>query len=354
MAQTKVTMTAMQLHAMLLIALVHHKIVGIYGGTGIGKSSIPIQVAEQLGWEVMIWYPALKESVDFGGYPVEGKDAQKRAFMRMVAAHDLHRILYADKPLLVIIDELDKCDVSVMNAIAQIILSRTVNGQTISEHVRFVITGNRLEDKCGGRPQPEHLKARQCIIELQPDIKSWKRWALSHGVSIETVGYFDLKPQLLFDAKPNVRELVNTCNPRSAVALDNSLKNGLILDNFREKDERISPYAMAVATGDVGRDVAMEYLTFLDVRKKLPSVDQILLNPATAPLPKQADITYMLCSALVHRLKAKPTIIGNCLQYTSRMTEDFKVMFAKVASMEVPEVNQNTEFNQYMAEIDTL
>jgi hypothetical protein len=340
------------LNASTLFALLHatwnnpkelgQKIYYIVGGSGIGKTQIPKQVAAELGYDFHEMFPAQKESVDFGGYPNpstmevgKGKKAETVDVMDLIPTRDLAVLKYATKWTVVMMDEMDKCELPVHNVLSQLFESRKINGEPISPFIIFVATGNRLEDKAGGRPLPNQLKRRMCIIEI--------------------TGYFSqLAPQELFSNEVAARDLVNESNPRSVVKLGESLKGGLLFENFNEDGERETPYALSVAAGEVGKTVAMNFLKWMQIRKNAVSIKEVLLNPAKAPLPKNIDLTYMLIGGLVHTLKSRPAAIVQIVPYVQRLNKEMQAMFARFASAEAGEINQYAEFSEFFIELDAF
>jgi hypothetical protein len=338
------------------------KIYYIVGGSGVGKTQIPHQVAKELGYDAVEMYPAQKENVDFSGFPNKGemtigkgKKAETLSVMDLLPSRDLAILKYATKYTVVILDELDKCEMAVHNAISQLIESRKINGEPISPYIIFVATGNRLEDNAGGRPLPNQLKRRMCIIEVKPCAVSWAKWAVKNGVPIEVVGYFSqVAPQHLFSNEVKPRELVNESNPRSVVKLGQSLDGGLLFDNFREDDERETPYALAVASGEVGKPVAQTFLKWMSIRKGAIKASDVFLNPDKTALPDKIDHAFILIGALVHTLKTRPAGVVNAVRYVTRMSKEMQCMFANYAIAEAGEVTEYAEFNEFTIELDAF
>jgi len=56
-----------------------------------------------------------------------------------------------------------------------------------------------------------------------------------------------------------------------------------------------------VPNGGIGRGAAIEFTGFLRVFRSLPSLDGILLNPATAPVPDEPSALCAVATGLARR-----------------------------------------------------
>ena len=82
--------------------------------------------------------------------------------------------------------------------------------------------------------------------------------------------------------------------------------------------------------GTVGEGAAAEYLSFARLAADLPSSDEILLNPDSAPVPESPASMYAVCTMLDK--KATVNSIGRLLTYIERLPLEFQVLFVKSAA----------------------
>jgi hypothetical protein len=81
---------------------------------------------------------------------------------------------------------------------------------------------------------------------------------------------------------------------------------------------------MACYTGIVGQAAALELTGFLRVFAEMPSVDQVLLNPATAPVPEDLSALYAITTALARR--ADENTLTLIYTYLKRLPPEFVVV----------------------------
>jgi hypothetical protein len=79
----------------------------------------------------------------------------------------------------------------------------------------------------------------------------------------------------------------------------------------------------------IGTERAMEFISFLRIYQNLPDPDEVLKDPAAAPIPSEPGYLYALCGALSHR--ANKNNIENLIAYADRLTEEFSVLLVKDA-----------------------
>jgi hypothetical protein len=65
--------------------------------------------------------------------------------------------------------------------------------------------------------------------------------------------------------------------------------------------------------GLVGKAVAPEFFSFLKLCEELPSIDEILLSPKTAPIPDDPSAAIAIATAIGHVMS--PQNIAPCDEY---------------------------------------
>ena len=84
---------------------------------------------------------------------------------------------------------------------------------------------------------------------------------------------------------------------------------------------------MEVLAGAAGAGFAAEFLGFLKIYRSLPSIDQILLDPTGAPVPKDPAALYAVGAALTRKFTRANA--GRMFTYAARIwaTEKAEVLF---------------------------
>lgn len=308
--------------------LIEHKMTFmVIGKVGIGKTSISAQAAEEVGCNVIVETPHLKEPTDYHGYPF----AISKTQADFLPIGTLHTILTTKERTHVIFDELDKAPIETMNAVAQLILQREVNGRKVPEYVTFSATGNLRSDRAGSNYMPTHLVDRfNCIFRLEPDVNDWSVWALNQGYPLEFVAFNRFKSNYLLEGQ-NVdlaKDLIKSPTPRTIAAFGDLLKAGL--DDFN------------VLAACAGADYASEYLAFLKLFQEIPDPDSIFLNPKGAPVPTDPSVLYALATTLAKNVT--PNSMQAFITYLQRLNKPQEVMAVVLAIKNNPQLTQTKAY----------
>ena len=211
----------------------------ITGAPGVGKSDIVQQAATTAGADLIIEHPVVADPTDFKGLPfvVAGDRAEFLPF------GSLRQLIEATSPLVYFLDDLGQAPPAVQAAAMQLILARRINGHVVSDQVTFIAATNRRSDRAGVTGLLEPVKSRfATIINLEPDLDDWVKWALSagqpypggqweanafdpaldNGFPTELTAFIRFRPALLHDFKPTA-DLVNTSSPRTIANVGRSM-----------------------------------------------------------------------------------------------------------------------------------
>lgn len=302
----------------------------ITGAPGIGKSDVVAQAATAAGADLILSHPAVADPTDAKGLPwvVDGHAT-------FLPFGELHRALHADVPTVWFLDDLGQASPAVQASYMQLLLARRVNGHVLSPLVTFVAATNRRTDRAGVSGILEPVKSRfACIVELEAHIDDWSAWAIDHAVPPELIAFLRFRPDLL-SAFVASADLTNCPMPRTWSAVARLLALQL-------------PPAIQLAAiaGAVGEPAAVEFLAFLRLYHELPSVDQILIDPDSVPVPTSPATLYALSSALASR--TTDGNFGRIARYVERMMADgrgeFGVLTVRDAMRRQPSVTQTTAF----------
>ena len=305
----------------------------IKGKPGIGKSDIVDQATSEANAELIISHPVVDEPIDYKGLPFKLDDSTAD----FLPFGNLKRLINATEDTVFFLDDLGQASVDVQKACMQLILARRINGYVISDKVTFLAATNRKEDKAGVTGILEPVKSRFIsIVELDVNAEDWVNWALTHDQPTELISFIKFRPQLLDDFKPS-KDIVNSPFPRTVTHLGKIQAAGL------------KPHLEFEAfAGAAGEAFAVEYCAFLQVIRELPSVDQIVLNPHTTPVPEKADSQYALAFALARR--ANDNNFQAIHIYLKRMEVEFSVSCVKAATDRDPSLCNTRPFLQWSSE----
>jgi hypothetical protein len=224
----------------------------IWGPPGVGKSSIVSRVASVTDMAVIDVRLSQLAPTDLRGLPVPA-DGVSRWFPPEFLPTGGNGILF--------LDELNMAAPTMQGVAQQLILDRRVGSYTLPDGWFVWAAGNRKEDRASVFEMPAPLANRFVHVEVEPDLESFRKWAMTPSASgvvpidERITSFLAFRPQLLhsIDAKRPAWP-----SPRSWEMASSLLGAGL-------------PIAPAVGEG-----AASEFDGFCSVYALLPALDAIL------------------------------------------------------------------------------
>ncbi len=305
-------MTPAKLITLLKDAIINREQLLIVGPPGIGKTDIIKTVAADLKADVILSHPAVSDPTDYKGLPFKSADGSHAAFMPF---GETWRAINANKLTLWFIDDLGQAAEAVQKALMQLLLGRRLNGHALSENVVFVGATNDIGQRAGVSGLIEPVKSRwDSILFLEPSIDDWCTWAYNNGQPPELIAFLRSRPALLSSFEPT-KAIINQPCPRTWASVGRRLARGI--NDFD------------LFSGAVGKGATTELLAFLKLAAEAPSLDSILMNPASANIPKEPSLLYLVAVGLAQR--ANKTNMGRVMQYLQRLPQSFRVLSVRDA-----------------------
>lgn len=317
-------MNPSQLKKLLSVAFKHGQRVLIKGSPGIGKSDIVEQAAADLDAVLQISHPAVSDPTDYKGMPavINGDGSPKAEFLPF---GDLNKLINADRLTIAFLDDLGQAPPAVQAAVMQLIQARRVNGHKLSKHVVFCAATNDTTHMAGVSGLLEPVKSRwDTIVELDVKVDDWCTWAYDNQMPDEIIAFIRFRPELLNQFKPT-REIKNSPCPRTVAAVGRWIKCGV-----KDYD---------VIAGAAGEGFATELVAFLKLYAEMPSLDEILMNPDSSPVPTQPATKYAVMCGLAR--KCTPDNIERVFRYAQRIEKEFEVCLVRDA-VRLNKQNQTT------------
>lgn len=341
-------MRAEKLSVFLRTAIANRRRVLIKGRPGIGKSDLVSAVAAEAGADLVLMHPAVSDPTDYKGLPALAGDGTAH----FLPFGDLSRLCSAKKRTVCFLDDIGQAAPAVQAALMQLVLARQVNGTRLSEEVCFVGATNDTTHGAAVSGMIEPLKSRwDAIVSMDFSVDDWCLWAFAQSMPVEVIAYARQFPDALCpgDWKPS-KEIKATPCPRTWASVGNWLLAGV--DDHE------------VIAGAVGESEAIKFGAFRLMMAHLPSLDDILLNPATAPLPPNtitvqdvagkehsysgAALGVSVATALASR--CTQTNFGRVLVYTARLEKRLDVLCVRDAIRRNKSVTLTPEFTRWAVE----
>lgn len=319
-------MRARELKKFLKFCLKNNYPILIKGSPGIGKTDIVESVVKKLKYDFLVMFPVVDSPIDYKGL---GSNVDGEAVF--LPYGNLKRMLEAKKPLVVFLDDLGQATPAVQSAVMQLLLARKINGTLISKHVRFVAATNRREDKANVSGILEPVKSRfTSIVELEVNVDDWIDWAVKNKMPNTLISFIQWKPTLLNDFKAT-RDIENSPSPRTVANVGKMMKAKL-------KDNLL----FEAVKGAAGIGFANEFTTFLRVYKELPTVKEILADPANCKIPTEVSARFAIMGMVLEAVTLDN--IGKFIVYLDRLGTEITTATMKLCSVKKPDVCKTSAY----------
>jgi hypothetical protein len=295
----------------------------LWGSPGVGKSQIIQQTASSEGLVCQDVRAVLLDPVDIRGLPHVNGDGRAHWATPEFLPRDGNGVLF--------LDELNRAPQLVQNALFQLVLDRKVGEYQLPEGWRVVAACNRESDGGGVMRMSSALSNRFLHLSVEPDLNDWCKWAAAAGIEPVLIAFLRYRPELLNQFDRNAKAFPT---PRSWAFV-----SGIT------KQKPSAEIELALVSGSVGQGAAIEYMAFVKLYRTLPSIDAILLNPSTSPVPDQVATLYAVSAALGRR--ADEQNLGRVIQYLDRLPEEYNVAAIKDATARNEKLAHTPEFTAW-------
>ena len=291
----------------------------MWGAPGVGKSQAVRQIASKIkgatGKECYVTDVRLLlfNPIDLRGIPTANEDKTlaiwlKPQIFQMNPSPDVVNILF--------LDEISAAPQSVQAAAYQITLDRVVGEHKLPDNCIVLAAGNRLTDKSVSFKMPKALANRLCHMEIESNFESWKRWAISSGVSPMVTGFLSFRHDYLIENESSTDNLAFP-TPRSWEMVSNLLN--MTNQNIQDVYDLIS--------GCIGTGIAGEFRAYCKIFSTLPLVEDIFKGRCTK-VPSGTDELYALVSSMISYAREHRNdipAIENSINYSLLLPPDFSV-----------------------------
>ena len=280
----------------------------IWGDPGIGKSDTVRTVADTLKIDLVDLRLSIFDPTDLKGFPVV-KGSGKNEAMHFVPP----AVLPTKGKGILFLDELPAAPPAVQAAAYQLILDKKLGEYNLPAGWFIAAAGNHARNGGVHYSLPPALANRFVHIEMECSQEDWDAWAAQHDISDITRAFMRFRPALLHDMEARKTGMAFP-TPRSWAFADDVAKQKL---GVAEELELLK--------GTVGEGAAVEYLAFVKTARELPSANEILLSPDTAPVPTSPAAKYAVATMLERKADTKN--FKQCMQYIQRLDVEYQTAF---------------------------
>ena len=178
--------------------------IAVFGRRGTGKTEISKQEIKKADYHEVYVNLSVMERVDLGGYPdIMGRqttdEEKRRKFVEFLLPKFYEPMVVGKKPVVALLDEVDKADPSLWAPLLEFTQFRSINGMVLPNLKAIIMTGNLISEG-GARPSLPLLdRAEKYLVEA--DATSWLEWAGRSGhIHPSITAYVTDHPKDLFGA----------------------------------------------------------------------------------------------------------------------------------------------------------
>lgn len=331
----------------------------LWGGVGVGKSSLIRQLAEELELPLFDVRLSDKEPSDLAGIPVPNLEAGSLTYLVSglipfvgVVLPD-GTVIDDSYQCILFLDEYDRCDKSTENVSLQLTLDRSVNGKRLPKGCRVICAGNGSSDN-GTAILSDAAATR--LVHFYVDTKSsealdsWSNWADRTGVDPVLKGFAKWRQAMFTGSASDFLELQKP-TPRTFTA---AARLAETCDQLPFGADVIEP----LVYGAVGQVAGREYLAFRKLFQACPTVEEIVANPVIAKVPEGEHAFGLLFALGSHLIQANlkgeaeadKKVTAAYAAYVARWPEEQKAHFFKRTSPKLPSIVTTREYKAWEKE----
>lgn len=299
----------------------------LVGPPGCGKTARVAAAAEKAGARLVVLRASLMERVDVGGALVPDMAAGVTRALPLDLLHDLQT---TTEDTWLFLDDMGQAPIDVQAA-----LMKLFDDGFLSPHVFIVGATNRPGDVAGVTRLCEPLRSRFHTAFAIPapgtenradgpvvlgtwadEVEGWVNWAMDNGAPAEVIAWHrSTSGRTLYAWEPSADPAVRMPDFRSWETVIRLWNSGL--------------QQLPAISAAIGKPAAAEFLAFARLASKLPTPDQVWLDPANAPVPTDPSALYLITSMLAAAVDASHA--AAIVTYLARLPRVYGALLARDA-----------------------
>lgn len=292
----------------------------VVGPPGMGKSAMAHSICEEFNLELIDIRLTAHDPADMNGYPMADRESGKTRFLPIDLLPTEEDELPAGKDgWFVFLDELTSVDREMQAAAYKLILDRMVGNKKLHSRVRMAAAGNREQDGAIAQSMSTALQSRMIHFEVESDPQTWLSWAEKNGIDWRITGYINHAKHKLNTFDPAHEDKTYACE-RTWTMVDKLIRNEPDLPKVE---------FMPLVAGTIGMGVASEFLTFVEIKSELPTIQEILTDPDNAKMPDNPSAVSGVAAMIAAHVTLKD--LKPLMTYTERLNPEMQ--FVTVRSM---------------------
>lgn len=310
----------------------------LHGSPGGGKSQIVKQVADSRDMGFIDVRLSQLDPVDLRGVPSVDRDKKLTQWNPPDFLPHPGTPGYRENGIL-FLDEINSAPQGTAAAAYQLVLDRRLGDYELPKGWRIVAAGNKSTDRALVNEMSTALRNRFTHIQFETNLDDWCEWAFQNGVHESVIGFLRFRPQLLneFEERSQSKEEKERIKRmKDARAFGTPRSWHFVSQIMKTNPPREIEFDLIAGT--VGEGAASEFVAYLKYYRDMPNLDEILMNPKKAELPKanQPAVMWAVCTGLATR--ATKDNFENIMHYAERLAKEYQVLVVKDSMVKDKEI----------------
>lgn len=282
----------------------------LHGSPGTGKSEISQAIGQDFKLKLIDIRLSQCDPTDLNGFPhITDNKAGFWPFDMWPTEHD--KVPAGYNGFLIILDEFNSASLAVQAASYKIILDKCVGQTRLHPKTAIICIGNLATDNAIVNRLSTAMQSRLIHIEVMVDTLIWlDKWAIQAGIDHRIMAYISRYNEKLYNFDPDHNDKTFAC-PRTW-----EFASRLIKDNPNDLTSMI-----ALLAGTLGEGMAREFIMFTAIYKDLPTMRDILANPAVIEINEEPSMLWATSHMVAtHTTKGN---LATLMQYIERLPVEF-------------------------------
>lgn len=225
---------------------------------------------------------------------------------------------------LVFFDEYGQADPDTKRSLGEPILHVRAGRHQMHDGISVMIASNDVQHRSGVTKSFDFIINRTTEWRIKPHLQSWLDWAVTQDIHPLWLAYAERHPELIFgDTHPEKQGPWPT--PRSFVRFTRILTKDYMPSGVLTSEAEARSLMLEEGVGAVGEALTEDIFTWVKVQADVPSVEEVVRDPAKAMLPSRPDAIVLVTYMLVHG--ATPKNIAALCSYVERLPPEFITTF---------------------------
>ena len=310
-----------------ILALGNQVATFLVGEPGVGKTAMFERIVERTGFRgVYLDTPNLE--LGEIGIPMPNHET-KTTSLYPNESWGFH----LNEPLVIFIDEFTKpSSQAVQNMLHPLLNERRIANFKLHPDSIVICAGNNATDGVGDVLKAHSINRITIVPVRKPTWEEYVEYGTNNNYAPEILAFVKAFPQVMASYRdPSQAENHHIFQPKTPQRAFFSPRSGYRASNIIKKRELISRNALLTALiGTIGEASARDLVAYVEVADTLPTWDEVMQNPKTAPVPTSPAALCIMAYGALQRIDRGN--INKWFEYIKRTPTELQSVFCLSAA----------------------